>query len=200
LELTKTITLSASPINEGNSVFYAGEFIAYAVRFYVKKDGKATAQLVFAPYPAPNNARIISNDSYTSIVTFHGSNYVNLYYFQMLMCGLGYMKNLTGVNLVDVTPAPVTVAPIPVEQPVTPSGAPMGTWARFLDVAYNELGYHEIGINETKYHPRKDTYGYEWCAYFVAWVAKEAGVGTVPTWAGGAGEITRYYEKIVDSC
>ena len=45
----------------------------------------------------------------------------------------------------------------------------------FLDIAKSQLGYHEKGTNITKYGDWYGTQG-AWCAMFVSWCAKEAGI------------------------
>ena len=66
----------------------------------------------------------------------------------------------------------------------------------FLEIAKSQLGYHEQGVNVTKYGA---WYGMqdEWCAMFVSWCAKEAGIlnKVVPSYSWCESGATWYKRK-----
>ncbi|MBD7910802.1 FG-GAP-like repeat-containing protein [Clostridium cibarium] len=49
---------------------------------------------------------------------------------------------------------------------------------KLLNVARNEIGYHEIGNNWTKYGAWYPMQNQPWCAMFVSWCANQAGIST----------------------
>ena len=57
---------------------------------------------------------------------------------------------------------------------------------KFLNVAISQLGYHEQGVNITKYGAWYGDNGEEWCAMFVSWCANRAGIlySVVPKYEG----------------
>ena len=55
---------------------------------------------------------------------------------------------------------------------------PLGTAARMIRVARDEIGVAETGDNLVKYNNEN---GLPWCGYFIDWVAKHAGVKKLPS-------------------
>jgi hypothetical protein len=55
---------------------------------------------------------------------------------------------------------------------------PIGTAARMIRVARDEIGVAETGDNLVKYNNEN---GLPWCGYFIDWVAKRAGVKSLPS-------------------
>lgn len=55
---------------------------------------------------------------------------------------------------------------------------PIGSAARMIRVARDEIGVAETGDNLVKYNNEN---GLPWCGYFIDWVAKRAGVKKLPS-------------------
>ena len=55
---------------------------------------------------------------------------------------------------------------------------PIGSAARMIRVARDEIGVAETGDNLVKYNNEN---GLAWCGYFIDWVAKRAGVKKLPS-------------------
>ena len=55
---------------------------------------------------------------------------------------------------------------------------PIGSAARMIRVARDEIGVAETGNNLVKYNNEN---GLAWCGYFIDWVAKRAGVKKLPS-------------------
>mgnify|MGYP003342174050 CR=1 FL=1 len=55
---------------------------------------------------------------------------------------------------------------------------PIGSAARMIRVARDEIGVAETGDNLVKYNNNN---GLAWCGYFIDWVAKRAGVKKLPS-------------------
>jgi len=55
---------------------------------------------------------------------------------------------------------------------------PIGTAARMIRVAKDEIGVVEVPENKVKYNNNN---GLAWCGYFIDWCAKHAGVKKLPS-------------------
>ena len=55
---------------------------------------------------------------------------------------------------------------------------PIGSAARMIRVAQDEIGVVEVPENKVKYNNEN---GLPWCGYFIDWVAKRAGVKKLPS-------------------
>lgn len=55
---------------------------------------------------------------------------------------------------------------------------PLGTAARMIRVARDEIGVVETPVNKVKYN---NDNGLAWCGYFIDWCAKRAGIKKLPS-------------------